>query len=450
MKSHRFFTLFLTFLFAVLVLPGFSRTIDFPQAQVSAQIPDKWIIEPENGAYTIKSPDGGSVSLAMVPLEATDMEKAVDEAEKTIFDGIGQLTPVSEAQTGEMNGMKYVETQATAMNGQISVSLTLILTPAEKWLMVAYFGAVNKEALWQKDVAFIASSVKPVKSDSALNKLKQASSFFNKAKTSAEPVADGKGSSTPVNSDVKTGAKSFPAPFTEDRAITLLFSAPGKDGEAIWNPPANVKAKVDPNPGRSKASTKCIGFHRMTQSEDTDRILVAFQTSFPDAQPEIFAPLIGAAIFDFNGETAKLVWFDPAILQTGDVEAGVNPKFVQVGRGISGVLVEGSGMRQGITTVVANLLVVYKDKVVKAAEFIPVHEDNEGEAEDPSNAYSYDTSIEFVEGSHDDYYDMVVKFKGTTYEYDAANNRKIVPADFKRVWTWADSGVYEEEPECDN
>ncbi len=167
MKSRFFFYLIcmvMVFTFSASLI--YCRTINLSQAGISFQIPDKWIIEAEKDAYTLKSPDGGSVSLAIAALPISDLDAAIDEAARIISEGIGELTLVSEARTDEVNGMKYVELQATALEGQITVGLALIFTPSKNWLMVTYLGAVEKESIWEKDVAAITASFQPAEHES--------------------------------------------------------------------------------------------------------------------------------------------------------------------------------------------------------------------------------------------------------------------------------------------
>ncbi|HAE38076.1 MAG TPA: hypothetical protein DCG57_05480, partial [Candidatus Riflebacteria bacterium] len=64
--------------------------------------------------------------------------------------------------SGVLNGMEYVDQLATAMDGRMTVSITLVMTPAKKWLMIAYLGSVQHESTWQSDVVAIAGSLQPM------------------------------------------------------------------------------------------------------------------------------------------------------------------------------------------------------------------------------------------------------------------------------------------------
>jgi hypothetical protein len=386
------------------------------EVQLEMQVPDNWLTDRENNSWSVKSPDGGSVAMAFVILENEDLEEAVNEAEKQINSAVGQLTLAGEATQGELNGLEYVEQHATAMDGQVSVSLTLILSPVQKWLLVAYFGAAEKEATWANDVGQIAASLKPVKNAGA--------------------------------TDNKTN--SFPMPFNKEKALALLFGPTNPDGDASWQPTVQTFASIAPVNGI--AISRAIGFKSYDYDETIRQVFFLYKTSFPQSKQPLFSAVIGAALFNCENGLCTPVWNNPALVQYATYEDETNAKFVSIGQGQHGAIIESSDLHQGITTTNAILIAVYENEVVVAAKDLPVYEDNEGAAENPAQAYKYSTSIEFEPGAHPTYSNMKVKFSGTTleeYEQGGRMISKVVPAKFTRSFFWDDNGFYEEEIECE-
>ena len=421
-RQTAFYSLFLILLLSLNTAYG--NTIEIPNSGLKIDVQPKWQATFEEGNLNIKSPDGGSVGMAFVTLENADLKAAVQEAEKEIIEAVGPLNITQNSTEGEMNGLKYVEQLATAMDGKLNVSLTLVLSPSQKWVLIAYFAAVEKEAQWQADLGKMAASLLPVST----------------AQTTPTPPTP----QAPVNS--------FKAPFTSNKALALLFCPPSPNGDAGWQPKPGMFNKVaQPNPGNSKAITRAIGFTSYDYDETTTQVMFLYKTSFLATQQFANNSVIGAALFNCENGICKPVWNNPAIIQYADYKSQTAFRFVKIGQGYHGALIEAGGTHQGITTTNAILLADDRGKIVVAARDLPVYEDNEGAASSPSLAYKFKGNIVFEPGSHQTYYNMKVKFSGTTMEeYDQGGKMvsRVIPANFSRVFFWAD-GQYEEEIECD-
>jgi hypothetical protein len=421
-RRTAFYSLFLILL---TLTTAYGNTIEIPNSGLKIDVQPKWQAAFEEGSLNIKSPDGGSVGMAFVTLENPDLQAAVQEAEKEIIEAVGPLNITQNSTEGEMNGLKYVEQLATAMDGKLNVSLTLVLSPTQKWVLIAYFGAVAKEAQWQADLGKMAASLQPISA----------------AKAAPKPPTS-----------PRTAANSFKAPFTTGKALALLFTPPSPNGDAGWQPRPGMFAKVaQPNPGNSKAITRAIGFTSYDYDETTTQVMFLYKTSFLATQQFANNSVIGAALFNCENGVCKPVWNNPAIIQYANYKPKTDFRFVKIGQGYYGALVEAGGTHQGITTTNAVLLADYKGKIIVAAKDLPVYEDNEGAASSPSLAYKFKTNIVFEPGSHQTYYNMKIKFSGTTMEeYDQGGKMisRVIPANFSRVFYW-DKDRYEEEIECD-
>lgn len=245
--------------------------------------------------------------------------------------------------------------------------------------------------------------------------------------------------------------KSFPTPFNGNKALALLFSPPSPNGEASWQPSPAIFAQIQPNPGNALALTKAIGFKSYDYDETKTQVMFLYKTTFPKANQPLFQAVIGAALFNCENGICKPVWNNPALNQFASYEDETETKFVSIGQGCHGAIMESGDTHQGITVVNAILLAVHNNQVVVAAKDLPIYEDNEGATDDPGKSYKFSTKIEFKPGEHKRYHNMKVQFSGTTLEdYEQAGKMlsKVVPANFFRAFYWDDQGFYEEEIDC--
>lgn len=244
---------------------------------------------------------------------------------------------------------------------------------------------------------------------------------------------------------------SFPAPFNGNKALAMLFCPPNPNGEATWQASRAIIDASGVNPGKKLALTVSAGFTTYDVSETIARTMIIFETRVaPQNSEEGYVPVIGAALFDSDGETCRLVWSNPALLQFGSDMAPVSPKFVTTGRALRGVILEGGGTHQGITVTTATVLAEHNNSVVIAARELPTYEDNEGAAE-PDGQYKYEAKIEFVPVEEERNYSMKLIFSGTApclIEGGDVPFGGIVSSDYTANYYWDEKGSYEEEIEC--
>lgn len=138
-----------------------ARNLVMGQGKVQFFVPDTWNNQMQSGIISSESPDGG-VAVVFTLLQNEQLAAALAEAEASIVDAVGPLSPNGEVLDFTVNGMPATMQKGTAQNGQTSVSLTMVLTPAGRWLMIMYMGDKAKEDFWRKDLSSILNSVKPL------------------------------------------------------------------------------------------------------------------------------------------------------------------------------------------------------------------------------------------------------------------------------------------------
>ncbi len=293
----------------------------------------------------------------------------------------------------------------------MTVSLTFLQTPAQKMLMIGYFGSVAHEPTWEQDVGQMAASLKPIASN-------------------------------------KNQAHSFPQPFSERKALSLLFAEPDQQGNVFWQPDQNVLSSVNSSLRNAKALTSGLGFKIYDYDETIRQAMFIFKT-----QLDSEGHFIGAALFNCENGTCNLLWGNPFLVRFGSEYDNLKPEFVSIGQGQHGAVIKAGDTHQGITVTKAILLAVYKDEIVVAARDLPVYEDNYGATEDKTQQYRFTAGIEFLPTDHSAYDNLRLKFSGTTLEESERGGKsisRIIKADFTRNWFWVDEGHYEEEIECGN
>jgi hypothetical protein len=140
---------------------AFGRDLTMGEGKIEFYIPDTWKNEMQSGIISSESPDGG-VAVVFTLLRNEQLNDALAEAEASIVDAVGPLSPNGEVLEFTVNGMPATMQKGSAQNGQTSVSLTMVLTPVGRWLMIMYMGNKTQEAFWRKDLNEILNSVKPL------------------------------------------------------------------------------------------------------------------------------------------------------------------------------------------------------------------------------------------------------------------------------------------------
>ncbi|GAB4271874.1 MAG: hypothetical protein Kow0029_09950 [Candidatus Rifleibacteriota bacterium] len=130
--------------------------------EIKIFLPDSWKNSFSGDMISSESPDGG-VAILFALLQNSQLDNALQEAEASILDAVGQIFPNGEVLDFMVNGMPATMQKGIAQNGLTSVSLTLILTPNKRWLMILYMGSKEREAIWRSYLNDILKGVKPLK-----------------------------------------------------------------------------------------------------------------------------------------------------------------------------------------------------------------------------------------------------------------------------------------------
>ncbi|MEW6709386.1 MAG: hypothetical protein AB1403_06120 [Candidatus Riflebacteria bacterium] len=138
-----------------------ARNLAMKDGKVAFFVPETWKNDFQGNIVSTESPDGG-VAVVFTLLQNELLDQALAEAEASIVEAVGPIVENGEILEFTVNGMPATMQKGTAQKGQTSVSITMVLTPAGRWLMIMYMGNLAQEAFWKKDLGEILSSVKPV------------------------------------------------------------------------------------------------------------------------------------------------------------------------------------------------------------------------------------------------------------------------------------------------
>jgi hypothetical protein len=145
----------------VSAVPAFARNVAMRAGAIQIFVPDTWVNSFDTTVVSTESPDGG-VAVVFTILQNEQLDDALAEAEASIVEAVGPIAQNGDALDFTVNGMPATMQKGVSRNGQNSFSLTMILTPNKRWLMIMYVGSRNQEAFWRKDLGEILKSVKPL------------------------------------------------------------------------------------------------------------------------------------------------------------------------------------------------------------------------------------------------------------------------------------------------
>jgi hypothetical protein len=163
-KLHKRYFLLLAVLFAMFfgVADCQARNVPIVEGKVTIFLPDSWRNAYEGGVITTESPDGG-VAIVFSIIENNQLDEAVVQAEASIIETLGPIRHNGDIVEFTVNGMPATMQKGVSQNGQTAFSLTMVLTPTEKWLMIMYMGQKRQEAIWRSYLNDILNGVKPVR-----------------------------------------------------------------------------------------------------------------------------------------------------------------------------------------------------------------------------------------------------------------------------------------------
>ncbi len=165
-------------LIAVLVLvlsfgQAFAATYKHADAKVEFSVPDSWKVTPADGVFTIEAKgetEADNISMQFEAIKAEDITKTMDEAEKEIAKWLeaqfGKEKSVlkEEGKLAELkiNGMDAISQLFTCNDGKFAVEITIIVTPANKFMALYYYASVEAEKKHSKEIGEIVNSIKPL------------------------------------------------------------------------------------------------------------------------------------------------------------------------------------------------------------------------------------------------------------------------------------------------
>ena len=114
----------------------YARNVPIVEGKVSIFLPNSWKNAYEGGVVTTESPDGG-VAIVFSIIENNQLDAAVQQAEASIVETLGPIRHNGDIVEFTVNGMPATMQKGTSIDGQTAFSLTMVLTPTQKWLMIS-------------------------------------------------------------------------------------------------------------------------------------------------------------------------------------------------------------------------------------------------------------------------------------------------------------------------
>lgn len=150
----------------VLIVPAFAsaEVMKHAKAGVSIWMPDDWQKMAEDDMLEISSPDE-EVFLMIGVLEASELEAALEEAEKEIEKVVTDIKEEGEPEEVEINGMPAVLSDAKGKVEGVDIELgaAIIKTPKNKVLLIIGIGTPKGTETHGESIEKIIGSVKPLK-----------------------------------------------------------------------------------------------------------------------------------------------------------------------------------------------------------------------------------------------------------------------------------------------
>jgi len=170
--------LILTVVFMVVLSfgPAFAGTFKHNGAQIQFTAPDTWKVSESNEVFTIEAKGetaADNISMEFEVVNADDLEKTMVEAEKQITEWAekqfgkekGKLKEEGKPTELTINGMKAISMLMTCDDGKFAVEVTLIVTPANKFMALYYYATVEAEKKHAKEIGEVVNSIKPIEEE---------------------------------------------------------------------------------------------------------------------------------------------------------------------------------------------------------------------------------------------------------------------------------------------
>jgi len=148
---------------ALTALPALAEWYPHEAAGVSLYFPDHWLVEVSDDSMLAATTPDETVGVVVRVFEVADLEAALGALESELMSVVADFQP-SGYYEDTLNGMPMVAGEGTGVieGYPAEVALLVVLTPADKALMV--FGAGQQEfvAQYQADLDTIFANISPL------------------------------------------------------------------------------------------------------------------------------------------------------------------------------------------------------------------------------------------------------------------------------------------------
>lgn len=143
---------------------AFAAVFPHEEAKVEITIPDTWKVEPKGDelhAEVKGETAADDLILIFSIVKGEDLVATIESSTKELEKQFGELKTEKTTEI-ELNGMKTYCEDCKSADGKYSVSLAMIQTPANKFMLVYYAASPEAEKKYEKDVTDILQSIKPL------------------------------------------------------------------------------------------------------------------------------------------------------------------------------------------------------------------------------------------------------------------------------------------------
>lgn len=141
-----------------------AEDVNHTEAQVKVWIPDGWEQEADEDSLIVGDPDE-EVMVAFLVVDGDNVEAALDAMEAELSEIVDDVEADGEPEEVELNGMPTIVLDATGtVEGEsVDLGIAVIMTPANKALLVFAIAQSSTVAKHEKTIEKILGGIKPMK-----------------------------------------------------------------------------------------------------------------------------------------------------------------------------------------------------------------------------------------------------------------------------------------------
>jgi len=162
MRRVRFWTLIVLLLYTSVSLVCAEEAVD-ESAKISIWYPDDWGMESDEDSLMIVDPSG-EVIFIYILVASDKMEDALEVLKKELLSMVSDLQSVGEPEEDDLNGMEciFMEAQGKIDGVGVDIGIIMVITPADKVLLVMGIVESAKYEKHEETIAEIIMGIQPL------------------------------------------------------------------------------------------------------------------------------------------------------------------------------------------------------------------------------------------------------------------------------------------------